>query len=281
MPPLAQPARRGRGALHGKRGQVLVGDPRPGTGLAPGSVQAVRRDGLTVVVDSDRGGHRTHHLRIKSPTGSDGSIAQPLGQEQLDGTHSGPQAPVTGACGNGTRTDSRTGQGEPFRLVPALETESYDPRDVIAAWVAFLAQWSWDWFATLTFALETHPEAAVKKFRLWIAEMNDMLFGKRWLKHGDGVNWVRAIEYQRRGVIHFHALLGSAGLSELRRVFWAKRWRDIAGFARIEPIRSGRHVRRYVAKYVTKGGEVDIGGPLKTPSRVLETPELGGGVLVG
>jgi len=70
------------------------------------------------------------------------------------------------------------------------------------------------------------------------------------------VQWVRALEYQRRGVIHYHALL--AGVQELRRLSWMDLWNELAGYARIEPIRDGSVVRRYVSKYVAKGGELDL-----------------------
>jgi hypothetical protein len=40
------------------------------------------------------------------------------------------------------------------------------------------------------------------------------------------------------------------------------RWNDLAGYARIEPIDTAAAVVRYVSKYVVKGGEIDMGGPL-------------------
>ena len=38
-------------------------------------------------------------------------------------------------------------------------------------------------------------------------------------------------------------------------------WNELAGYARIEPPRDSSAVHSYVAKYVVKGGEIDIGGP--------------------
>lgn len=69
------------------------------------------------------------------------------------------------------------------------------------------------------------------------------------------------MEMQRRGVLHFHALLGGERVDELRRLSFMDRWNQLAGFAKIEAPRSGRAVRSYCAKYVTKGGELDLGGP--------------------
>jgi hypothetical protein len=120
----------------------------------------------------------------------------------------------------------------------------------------------------------------VKKYLKFIAKLNDAVYGRGWFERHVGVNWVRAEEFQRRGAIHFHALIGSSRLAPLYRVAWARKWEELGGgFARIEAIREAESVRRYVTKYVTKGGQIDIGGPLKMPGRVVGTPELGGGVL--
>ena len=51
-------------------------------------------------------------------------------------------------------------------------------------------------------------------------------------------------------------------ISQANRVLYGHRWHELAGFARIEPIDSAAAVARYVSKYVVKGGEIDMGGPL-------------------
>jgi hypothetical protein len=131
------------------------------------------------------------------------------------------------------------------------------------AWVVFLRRWTWQWFCTFTFREIVHPESADKRFRLLISKLNRQIHGPRWHKKGLGVGWVRALEYQRRGVIHYHALV--AGVGAERRLTWMDIWDELAGFARIEPIRDDSAVRRYVSKYVIKGGELDLGGPLRSP----------------
>jgi hypothetical protein len=52
------------------------------------------------------------------------------------------------------------------------------------------------------------------------------------------------------------------------------RWDELAGYARIEPIRDRTAVRRYVSKYVVKGGELDLGGPLRPKPLPLFPPPL-------
>jgi len=62
-----------------------------------------------------------------------------------------------------------------------------------------------------------HPEAADKCFRVLISQANRVLFGVRWAKYGTGLRWVRALEYQKRDVIHYHALI--AGVEDLRPLY--------------------------------------------------------------
>ena len=43
-----------------------------------------------------------------------------------------------------------------------------------------------------------------------------------------------------------------------RRLFWMDYWKELAGFARIEAIRSNEAALRYVTKYVIKDGEIEF-----------------------
>jgi hypothetical protein len=147
-----------------------------------------------------------------------------------------------------------------YYVAPASATP-VDRAGLRDAWIAFLGRWEWEWFCTFTFRDMVHPEAADKRFRLLLSEANRVLYGHRWHKHGGGLRWVRALEYQKRDVIHYHALVG--GVRDLRRLTWMDRWYELAGIARIEPITTTAAVVRYVSKYVVKGGEIDLGGPLK------------------
>ncbi len=141
-------------------------------------------------------------------------------------------------------------------------------RAIRNAWCEFLGQWQWEWFCTLTFRDIVHPEAADKSFRYFTSKLNRQLYGPRWYKkaHG-GIPWVRALEYQRRGVIHFHAMFSA--VEGLRRLTCMDEWNEIAGFARIEAIVDKWAVRRYVTKYCLKEGEIELGGALSRPARLL------------
>jgi len=128
------------------------------------------------------------------------------------------------------------------------------------AWAGFIARWGpWEWFATFTFEEYVHPERADKLFRLLVSQGNRTLYGPRWHRRDQGITWVRGLEYQRRQVIHYHAIL--KGVRGLRRMDWVDWWYERAGIARIYPVRVQEAVLRYVSKYVVKGGEIDLGGP--------------------
>jgi hypothetical protein len=154
------------------------------------------------------------------------------------------------------------------------------------AWVELLSRYTWDWFCSFTFRGDIlHPEKAGKKFSVLVAKINRTLYGQRYYKHGKSIRWVRAIEMQKRGVLHYHALLAGERLQELRRLTFMDEWDGLAGWARIEPLRSSQAVYRYVSKYVTKGGEIDIGGNFEQSGdrrqlflEGLTTPEPGKGI---
>ena len=135
----------------------------------------------------------------------------------------------------------------------------FPKQELKAAWVELLGRYAWEWFCTLTFRQAwVHPERADKCFRVWLAMVNQAAFGKRWRRQGKGVLWARGIEFQRRGSVHFHVLLARVG--NVRRLSMMDVWDGLAGWARIRPVEHQDRVAKYVAKYVAKGGEIDLGG---------------------
>ncbi len=138
------------------------------------------------------------------------------------------------------------------------------------AWREFIGRFPMQWFCTLTFTEDVHPERAAKLFRLFIRRLNKALYGSHYERRGRaGVFWVLAWEYQKRGVLHFHALLGDVENlnARARRLDWMDTWQGFgppAGFARIEEIHSQHAVNDYVTKYVTKGGQIDLSSSLRS-----------------
>ena len=132
-----------------------------------------------------------------------------------------------------------------------------------------LQKYDWQWFVTLTFADPPHPEAAEKKFRLWVNRLNDRIYGKNWRRRTSGIYWCKALEYTKAGVIHFHALCGDVEplYDKMQRQDAAKLWWPLGGIAKIDPIDNRDiAVLNYVSKYTIKGGELDF------PDHMLKIP---------
>jgi len=137
------------------------------------------------------------------------------------------------------------------------------------AWVEFIERFEpYHWYSTLTFKNEVTQGRAEKQFKRFIRLINESLYGRRYRNRGTGVSWVKAVERQRRGVIHFHALVGGE-VWRLRRFTFMDVWREGAffgngkrfqanGFAKIEKYEPKLGARHYLSKYVTKNGELDI-----------------------
>lgn len=129
-------------------------------------------------------------------------------------------------------------------------------------WTGFLLRFPMQWFCTMTFHERVHPEAADKAWRLWTSKLNRKVYGNRWWKDpAKGVFWIRALEWQKRAVVHYHALVGAQyPMDQLaHRLSWMDEWySQTSSYARIYTIQSDELVRRYVSKYVTKDGEIDL-----------------------
>jgi hypothetical protein len=144
---------------------------------------------------------------------------------------------------------------------PAWTDTEVDRSALRDAWAGFLSPIPFQWFATLTFETNVHPEAALKRYRWFTNGINRTLYGRRWEKRPDsGIHWVVASERQKRGVVHLHALMGDPNdLNQIaRRLTWMDKWQEMAGFARIEAIRSDDAALRYVTKYVMKDGDIEF-----------------------
>lgn len=123
-------------------------------------------------------------------------------------------------------------------------------RDLWPEYGRFLMARTWDWFATLTFAVEIHPEQAARRYDRWARKLRKT--------NGGEMDHARALERQKRGVIHFHALISNVR-KDTTRAAWMSEWEEIGeGFARIYDYDPTQGAAYYLGKYVSKGGEVDL-----------------------
>ncbi len=105
----------------------------------------------------------------------------------------------------------------------------------------------WDWYVTHTFKADYVPsKLADKKWQSWL---NTLCFHNR-VMGAERPFYVRATEFQDRGTLHYHSLIG--GISPaVRRLFFKDIW-EFFGFARVVKYDPKRGAGFYVGKYITK-----------------------------
>lgn len=139
--------------------------------------------------------------------------------------------------------------------------ETLFSRELAGVWADWIQLEPWDLFVNQTFKDHVHPERADKLHRVFIRRVNELLYGRRFREKNLGIYHVRALELQRRGVIHYHSLFRvPVGPVPWRQSIEAI-WQDldvVNGFCRVYPVTDRLGVARYVSKYVVKGGEIDV-----------------------
>jgi len=127
-------------------------------------------------------------------------------------------------------------------------------------WIEFVSKFEpFELYCTLTFIEDIHPEQADRRYKRFIRKINESLYGRRYREQGKGIYWFRALEYQRRQVIHFHCLLGG-GVYKLHRLRTMKLWESEKGngMARIEKYNPTLGASHYLCKYISKRGDIDL-----------------------
>ena len=187
-------------------------------------------------------------------------------------------------------SDQKTLESDPSQVIRGDSSQDILSKDDLSyknhpkvrlreSWINFLSIYEWDWFGTLTFEKDVHPEKGSKLYKKLINDLNRSLYGRRWMNMPhEGVFWVRSSEFQKRGSLHYHFLMGSeVNLNtRSRRLYWMDYWKKIAGFARIEDVGKREAALSYVTKYVVKDGEIDLSANLKHYFRQLDLSGLKG-----
>ena len=129
-----------------------------------------------------------------------------------------------------------------------------EQRKAYVRWILNLAPWIA--MISLTFREDKPVDSAKAWYRKLVRELNESVLGKRYRRIvGESYfSYAIGLEYQFRGVIHFHVIVD-------RPVDFAlihKRWGKWVGFAWTDLIRNPGKAVRYVVKYVIKHGELDV-----------------------
>ena len=110
----------------------------------------------------------------------------------------------------------------------------------------WLSRPRWDWYTTQTFRAEF--VSARQADKAWYAWFNSLCLAAK----GEGLArpfYFRVAEYQDRGALHYHSLIG--GLGDIRRLGFKDFW-ELHGFARVLPYEAGKGANYYVGKYLNK-----------------------------
>ncbi len=119
----------------------------------------------------------------------------------------------------------------------------------------WLSKRKWVVFLTLTFRNEIETEIALKLVKQLIRILNVNVFGKHYtnfVRHSY-FSYMIGIEFQKRGVIHFHILIDRPVNFDLIKRFW----NSCAGYAECSIIRNNENSVYYVTKYAAKSGEIE------------------------
>lgn len=124
-------------------------------------------------------------------------------------------------------------------------------QDSFGKWLDGMGEWQW--YATLTFRDPSDPRfpnwsrVGWKSAQNALENFNSALVDD--LNYQNPV-WVACMELQRRGVPHWHMLVG--GVGEARRMRWVDWWWSHYGIARILPYMRELGARYYLGKYLVK-----------------------------
>ncbi|MBA7703472.1 hypothetical protein ES703_112258 [subsurface metagenome] len=131
-------------------------------------------------------------------------------------------------------------------------------RDARIEFGAWLSLPEWDWYTTHTFKVDyvSRKEAD----RHWYSWFNSLRMSAKARGLTPSVYgpvapfYFRVVEYQDRGTLHYHSLIG--GVGDIRRLLFKDLW-ELNGFARVERYEPGKGANYYVGKYLTKeGGDI-------------------------
>lgn len=104
------------------------------------------------------------------------------------------------------------------------------------------------------------PTGADKAWYEWFGEVREMADIRDFWPEAYGEEcqkpfYFRVAEYQGRGTLHYHALVG--GVGDLRRLYFKDKWEKY-GFARVMQYEVDKGANFYVGKYLNKTDDGDI-----------------------
>lgn len=135
------------------------------------------------------------------------------------------------------------------------------------SWIKLAKEYGpYEWCVHLTFRRNVSDDLALRYFYRFVRQINESLFGKRYREKRTGIYVVFARAHQKRGVTHFHALIGGGkylwGLLPLYENIWSGYWSQ---HGRVEIQRYDQKMDDSIIKYIVghlyEAGELDVIAP--------------------
>ena len=122
----------------------------------------------------------------------------------------------------------------------------------------WLSRPDWQWYTTHTFRGNyVSLKAADGHWQSWLNTLSQACK----IRGLERPFYFRVLEYQDRGILHYHSLIG--GVGDIRRLLFKDFW-ELHGFARVEAYDKNKGANFYVGKYLTKNtGEIRFSHNLK------------------
>src|SRR5713101_1970005 len=164
------------------------------------------------------------------------------------------------------RRQQKTVPCELVKLTPEEKRRMVERKEYIDAAVAYLANYSWNYFVTLTFGEPQGPESIERATKRFTRVIHENVFGEfdavTDVRDLYGIRYVPVQERGRCGEKRLHAHLVMCGgevlgerLDNAKWLPWAKWWNKNYGGLKIEKPESQADVVAYCTKYMLKGEE--------------------------
>jgi hypothetical protein len=145
------------------------------------------------------------------------------------------------------------------------------------AWGDYLNVFPWDLFVTLTSLEPIHPESLDKLSNQIIHKLNREIYGQNYYKTPNvGILVAKAIEMQKRDVLHSHMLMAGVPEHFYRKDLWRFIWEKKGCVNTVEKYDSRLGAGYYLTKYVAKEANIEMYGNTSLAAHVAIPQELAG-----
>jgi len=144
-------------------------------------------------------------------------------------------------------------------------------------WGDYLNVLPWDLFVTVTSEDPIHPESLDKLSNQIIHKLNREIYGQHYYKTPNvGVLVAKAIEMQKRDVLHSHMLIAGVPKHFYRKDLWRFIWEKKGCVNKVEAYDKRLGAGFYLSKYVAKEANIEMYGNTSLVAHVAIPEELPG-----